>query len=547
MSDFDYHISIGGGAAGLTAASGAAQPGSKNSQLEEVIEGIAQEPDLKGERLLVDHALEPCTIVIFGASGDLAVRKLLPALYRLYLLGGLPAPFTILGCSRTKMTDDDWRARAKQAAADSAGSSGSRWNVFSSNLFYRELEYDDPGAFDRLAAVVRDLDHSRGTGGNRIFYLALPPTLYETVARHLGHAGLSAEKKEGSGWSRLVVEKPFGRDLQTAIALDRGLHEHFQEHQIFRIDHYLAKETVQNILMFRFANALFEPVWNRTYIDSVTITAAETLGVEHRAGFYEQAGVLRDMFQNHMMQLFALTAMEPPSVFEAERVRDEKAKLYRALRPFPVDRLDDFLVLGQYRRGTLEGEPVPAYREEPGVHERSLTPTFAMMKVFVDNWRWQGVPFFITSGKRLAEKRTEIVIQFKEVPHSVFRSVLGEHISANRLILGIYPEEKITLTFQTKSPGAQVRLRSVTMDFSYHQGYTGPILEAYEKVLLDCMLGDQMLFWRQDGVELCWSFLTPVLWGCETCTNRAGMLLPYEAGTWGPEAAQRLTNQPQRR
>lgn len=518
----------------------------KNGKLEAVIEGIAQELGLGNDKRLVDAVLEPCIIVIIGASGDLAGRKLLPALFSLYLQGGLPTPITILGCSRTKMRDEVWRAKAKEAARDSAGFNGARWDAFSANLFYRELEYEEPESFDRLAGFVRDLDHSRGTWGNRVFYLAIPPTLYETTAQNLGNAGLSAEKKEGLGWSRIVVEKPFGRDLQTAIALDRGLHEHFQEHQIFRIDHYLAKETVQNILMFRFANALFEPVWNRTYIDSVTITAAETLGVEHRAGYYEQAGVLRDMFQNHMMQLFALTAMEPPSVFEAERVRDEKAKLYRALRPFPVDRLEDFLILGQYGRGTLDGKEVPAYREEPGVNSGSLTPTFATMKVFVDNWRWQGVPFFITSGKRLAEKLTEIAIQFKEVPHSVFRSVLGEHILANRLILGIYPEEKIALTFQTKNPGAQVRLRSVTMDFSYHQGYQGPVLDAYEKVLLDCMLGDQMLFWRQDGVELCWSFLTPVLWGCETCTNRAEMLLPYDAGTRGPEAAQRLMNQQQR-
>jgi glucose-6-phosphate 1-dehydrogenase len=519
----------------------------KNGKLEAVIEGIAQELGLVNNKRLVDNILEPCIIVIIGASGDLTNRKLLPALFRLYLQGGLPTPFTILGCSRTKMADEDWRARAKAAAVDSGAFDESRWATFSANLFYRELEYEDPGSFHRLAGFVRDLDHSRRTGGNRVFYLAIPPTLYETTAQNLGRAGLSAEKKEELGWSRLVVEKPFGHDLQTAIALDRNLHEYFQEHQIFRIDHYLAKETVQNILMFRFANALFEPVWNRTYIDSVTITAAETLGVEHRAGYYEQAGVLRDMFQNHMMQLFALTAIEPPSVFEAERVRDEKAKLYRALRPFPVDRLEDFLALGQYAGGTLDRKEVSAYREEPGVNPESLTPTFAMMKVFVDNWRWQGVPFFITSGKRLAEKRTEIVIQFKEVPHSVFRSVLGEHISANRLVLGIYPEEKIALTFQTKNPGARVRLRSVTMDFFYHQGYEGPVLDAYEKVLLDCMLGDQMLFWRQDGVELCWSFLTPVLWGCETCTNRAEMLLPYEAGTWGPEAAQRLMTPLQRR
>jgi len=514
----------------------------KNSKLEAVIEGIAQELGLASDKRLVDDILEPCLIVILGASGDLAGRKLLPALFSLYLQRGLPTPFTILGCSRTKMSVEDWRARAKQAVVDSSGFNESRWNAFSANLFYCELEYDEPNSFDRLARVVLDLDQARGTGGNRIFYLAIPPSLYETTAQNIGKAGLSAEKKEGLGWSRIVVEKPFGRDLETAIALDRRLHEHFTEHQIFRIDHYLAKETVQNILMFRFANALFEPVWNRTYIDSVTVTAAETLGVEHRAGYYEQTGVLRDMFQNHMMQLFALTAMEPPSIFEAERVRDEKAKLYRALRPFPVDRLEDFLVLGQYGRGTLDGKEVPAYREEPDVSPDSLTPTFALMKVFVDNWRWQGVPFFITSGKRLAEKVTEIVIRFKEVPHSMFRAVLGEHISANRLILGIYPEEKIALTFQTKHPGAQVRLRSVTMDFSYHQGYTGPVVDAYEKVLLDCMVGDQMLFWRQDGVELCWSFLTPILWGCETCTNRAKMLLPYDAGTGGPEAAQRLMN-----
>jgi glucose-6-phosphate 1-dehydrogenase len=356
----------------------------------------------------------------------------------------------------------------------------------------------------------------------------------------LGESDLAVEGENGKGWSRIVVEKPFGRDLDTAIDLDQSLHDYFGEHQIFRIDHYLAKETVQSILMFRFANAIFEPIWNRRYIDRVSITASETLGVEHRAGYYEEAGVLRDMFQNHMMQLLALTAMDPPSLFEADRVRDEKIRVYRALRPFPVKDLQSHLVLGQYGAGMIDGKRVPAYRYEPGVRPDSLTPTFAMMKIFLDNWRWQGVPFYLTSGTRLARKVTEIAIQFKEVPHSMFRLTLGEPIQANRLVLGIYPDEKISLTFQTKSPGARVCLRSVTMDFHYHQNYSGPVLEAYEKVLLDCMLGDQMLFWRQDGVELCWSFLTPLLRECETCSDRSEMLFPYESGTWGPKAVEEL-------
>lgn len=485
--------------------------------------------------------LEPCTVVIIGASGDLAGRKLLPSLFRLYREGGLPEAFAIVGCSRTKWDDEKFRAEARDDVMASGNMDEAQWNTFGANLFYRDIEYDAPASFERLAGFLLDLDKNKGTKGNRIFYLAIPPTLYEIAAQMLGQSGLSLDKKDGLGWSRIVVEKPFGRDLQTAISLDQRLHTHFQEHQIFRIDHYLAKETVQNVLMFRFANAIFEPIWNRTYIDSVSITAAETLGVEHRAGYYEEAGVLRDMFQNHMMQLFALTAMEPPSVFEAERVRDEKAKLYRALRPFPVQRINDHIVLGQYGLGSIDGKKVRAYREEPGVNPESLTPTFAMISIFVDNWRWHGVPFFLTSGKRLLKKVTEITIQFKEVPHSLFRNVLGERILANRLVLGIYPEEKISMTFQAKKPGARLCLRSVTMDFAYNQGYSGPSLDAYEKVLLDCMAGDQMLFWREDGVELCWSFLTPILQECEACDGRAEMLLPYEAGSWGPEAAAKLS------
>ncbi len=489
---------------------------------------------------LLEGRPDPCTIVIVGASGDLTARKVIPALYDLFLNGGLPDPFLVVGCARTDMNDEVFRQKMKSALVSFGPLDDSQWRRFSDRLHYRALEYRALDSFAALANSLKALDKKHGTRGNRIFYLAIPPTLYKSTAQRFGQAGLSATKGDDHGWSRIVVEKPFGQDLETAVDLDRSLHERFQEHQIYRIDHYLAKETVQNILMFRFANAIFEPIWNRRYIDHVRITAAESIGVEHRAGYYEQAGVLRDMFQNHMMQLLSLIAMEPPSLFEANRVRDEKAKVYRTLRPFPVGNLQRYLVLGQYGAGTIRGKRVPAYRDEPGVSTDSVMPTFAMMKIFLDNWRWQGVPFFLTSGKRMTEKITRITIQFKEVPHSLFRQVLGEEITANQLILGIHPDEKMTLTFQTKNPGARVCLRSVTMDFHYHQNYTGPLLEAYEKVLLDVMLGDHMLFWRQDSVELCWSFLTPILRQCESCGDRAEMLLPYDAGTWGPRAVREL-------
>ena len=499
-------------------------------------------PDLRVpfDSCLIEGTSDPCTIVIVGASGDLTARKIVPALFNLYLNGGLPDPFLVVGCARTELNHQAFRDRMKNALKSANILDVQKWQGFSTSLYYKSIDYDELASFTALARFLRDLDKKSGTGGNRVFYLAIPPSLYKSTAQMLGKADLSVEDNKGNNWTRIVVEKPFGRDLDTAIDLDRSLHEHFQEHQIFRIDHYLAKETVQNILMFRFANAIFEPIWNRRYIAHVNITAAETLGVEHRSGYYDQAGVLRDMFQNHMMQLLSLTAMEPPSLFEADRVRDEKVKVYRTIRPFPTSNLQDYLLLGQYGAGTLNGKRVPAYRDEPGIDPESLTPTFAMMKVFLDSWRWQGVPFYLTSGKRLAKKLTEITIQFKEVPHSLFRQTLGEYITANRLILSIYPDEKISLTFQTKNPGARVCLRSVTMDFHYHQNYTGPMLDAYEKVLLDCMLGDHMLFWRQDGVELCWSFLTPILRECETCGDRREMLLPYDSGTWGPKAVRAL-------
>ncbi|MBW2608907.1 MAG: glucose-6-phosphate dehydrogenase [Deltaproteobacteria bacterium] len=503
-----------------------------------IVEESGLDMDIAPESCLLEGMADPCTIVILGASGDLTVRKVIPALYMLFKNKGLSKDFLVVGCARTELGDDGFRDKMRAAINEDESVDNSSWQEFASHLYYRSIIYDDLSTFKDLKISLDELDKTYKTGGNRIFYLAIPPTLYSSTAQMLGKVGLSKEK-EGV-WSRIVVEKPFGRDLDTAVELDRTIHEYFKEHQIFRIDHYLAKETVQNILMFRFSNAIFEPVWNRRYIDHVSITTAESLGVEHRAGYYEQAGVLRDMFQNHMMQILALTAMEPPSLFEADRVRDEKVKVYRSLRPFPVDRLQDYLVLGQYGAGAIDGKRVPAYRDEPGVSPDSLIPTFAMLKVYLDNWRWQGVPFYLTSGKRLKRKLTEIAIQFKEVPHSMFRQTLGEHISANRLILGIYPDERITLTFQTKNPGAKVCLRSVTMDFHYDQSYEGPEFDAYEKVLLDCMLGDHMLFWRQDGVELCWSFLTPILQECETCGERREMLMPYEAGSEGPHAVKKL-------
>jgi glucose-6-phosphate 1-dehydrogenase len=482
---------------------------------------------------------EACTIVIFGASGDLTARKLLPALFNLFLNDSLPDPFSIVGCSRTALNDEEFRAKLKAACTEAGFKECTRWQEFAANLHYFPVTYDSQPAYVELAAFLQELDQQNNTKGNTIFYLAVPPTLYPVIAEQIGRAGLAAEKSDSRGWSRMVVEKPFGSDLQTALELDRTLHASFREQQIFRIDHYLAKETVQNILMLRFANAIFEPLWNRNHIDYVGIIACEKLGVEHRAGYYEQAGVIRDMFQNHLMQLLALTAMEPPSLFEADRVQDEKVKIFRSLKPYSAAAMADNLLLGQYGSGTIDGKIVPAYRQEPDVSPESMTPTFAALRLFIDNWRWRNVPFYVISGKRLLQKVSKIVVQFKNVPHSMFRDVLDEHIVANRLILGIFPQEKISLTFQTKVPGSRSCLRSVTMDFKYDQNFSGPALGAYEKVLLDCIQGDHMLFWRKDGVELTWSFLTPILSACETCADRENQLHQYESGSWGPDAAQK--------
>jgi len=512
----------------------------QNSKL--VTTATVSTPDLGSDRAncLTVEPGDPCTLVILGATGDLTARKLMPAIFNLYRERGLPRRYQIVGCGRTKLSSEAFRDRIEKALKRADILDQSYWPTFANAIHYQAIEYDDLQSYLSLKDTLSELDVKYNTRGNRIFYVALPPELYRPVARRIGQAGLSIENDKDQGWCRLVIEKPFGTNLSTARELDHSLHSHFKEHQIYRIDHYLAKETVQNLLMFRFANSLFEPIWNRRYVDYIDIVATETLGVEHRAGYYEPAGVLRDMFQNHMMQFLALTAMEPPSRFEADVVRDETVKVFRALRPFDLERIQKHLTLGQYAAGAVNREPARAYREEPGVKAGSLTPTFAKMKVFLDNWRWQGVPFYLTSGKRMAEKITEIVIQFKRVPHSMFRRTLDEAISANRLTMGIYPDEKIVLTFQTKNPGAAMCLRTVTMDFEYQQNYTGPVLDAYEKVLIDCMLGDQMLFWRQDSIEKSWSFLTPVLNECEGCDDRTDRLHFYEAGSSGPVEAQAL-------
>jgi len=478
---------------------------------------------------------KPCCLVIFGVSGDLAMRKLLPSLYRLYISGMLPERFFILGTGRRDIGTERLRETMLAAVRDSMPGTFDQkaWDAFSAMLYHSAFDYSDIAAYGpKLRDVLPALEKKHGTMGSRIFYLSVPPTVYEDVIRNLGTAGLAREE---TGSSRIVIEKPFGRDLDSAHKLSMVLRAHFQERQVFRIDHYLAKETVQNILMLRFANSIFEPLWNRQYVDHVQITAAETLGVEHRSGYYEQSGVLRDMFQNHMFQLLGVIAMEAPPAFEADLVRDEKIKVFRSIRPFPLDRLNDQVVIGQYDKGLIQGAPVIGYREEQGVSGRSATPTFAALKVFIDNWRWNDVPFYLRSGKKLAARKTEIAIYFKPVPHSLFPSTVGGPIDPDTLVLRVQPDEGMSLTYQIKSPGSKICLDPVVMDYTYPPGME---LDAYEWVLLDCMLGDHMLFTRQDEVEQTWSLLTPVIERLET--GSTGEIPHYAAGSSGPVEALRL-------
>ena len=477
-----------------------------------------------------DATLDPFLIVIFGASGDLTARKLMPSLYSLFVRGRLPASFAVLGAARTPLDTAAFRERMEAAVRAAGETDMGQWPAFGERLAYCRLEYGNAAAYTALEREMRGVEQRFATGGNRLFYLATPPAVHGPVAQGLGAAGLSREGAGISGWRRLVVEKPFGHDLASAGALDRDIKQGFCEEQVYRIDHYLAKDTVQNVLMLRFANTIFEPLWNRGFIDYVGIVAAESIGVGHRAGYYDRSGVLRDMFQNHMMQLLALTAMEPPPHFGSEQVEDEKIKVFRALRPLGGRHVHDHVVLGRYTAaGSLAG-----YRDEPGVAPDSRTPTFAALRLFIDNWRWQGVPFYLVSGKRLPSKETRIVIQFKAVPHSLFHGILSAPVAANRLQIGIYPEEKITLGFSAKGRGTALCLTPVDMEYRY-PGLAAPV-DAYEKVLMDCLTGDRMLFWSQRGLELSWSFFEPILRECDSGPDCV-LVQPYAAGTPGPAAA----------
>jgi glucose-6-phosphate 1-dehydrogenase len=480
---------------------------------------------------------DPCAIVMFGASGDLARRKLLPALYDLSYHACLAPRFRLLGFARTHMSDDDFRQKAGESLpkGNEEGADENQKGEFLKQLQYFTGDYDDPEAYRRLAQRLGDLDGEGQLGGNRLFYLATPPEVYPHVVEQLKNAGLTKPKAEKS-WTRIIIEKPFGRDQASARELNRKVLAAFDESQVYRIDHYLGKETVQNMLVFRFGNGIFEPLWSRNYVDSIQITAAESLGVERRAAFYETAGALRDMIQSHVLQLTSLVAMEAPAKFDATSVRNEKIKVLQSMRPFTKETLWKSVVRGQYGPGQVNGKPVSGYRQEPGVKPDSATETFVALKLYVDNWRWSGVPFYLRTGKRLARPLTEVAIQFKSAPHMVFR---GEDQETNSLILNIQPDEGISLSFGAKAPGAQMHIRPVTMDFKYKDAFGTSTRPAYATLINDCIRGDATLFDRADSVEAAWALVDPIL---EAWQSASPPPFPnYPAGSEGPRAADDLT------
>ena len=479
----------------------------------------------------------PCGLIVFGASGDLVHRKLLPSVFELFRRDLLNENFYFLGCGRTSISDERYRADVETAIRQSLPAvSNETLSRFVGSFYYVTGDYNDPSLYRDISTRLQAIEAKHNVNGSRIFYLAVPPLLYGTIVEGLGQAGLSCPGP-GCRNIRLVVEKPFGRDLESAVELNQIVQRHFAEGQIYRTDHYLGKETVQNIMMLRFANAIFEPVWNRNFIDNIQITAAESVGVEHRGGYYDGAGAMRDVFQNHLLGMLSLVAMEPPASFEADHIRDEKVKLLRCIRPLDSQSAITDFVRGQYVSGMVEGKPVPGYRQEPQVDPNSTTETFIAAKLFIDNWRWQDVPFYLRAGKRLAAKDSEIAITFKKVPHSMFVSVGLPDFPPNVLVMQIQPQEGISLSFQAKRPGSKVCIGTLRMQFKYSEVFGGEPPEAYQRLLLDCMLGDQTLFTRQDEVEVCWRLLEPVL---QTWQQRSSVPYEYKAGSESFPQADRL-------
>ncbi len=493
-------------------------------------------------------AAEPFTLVIFGASGDLTRRKLMPAVFKLHHEGLLPGAFRIVGFARTEMSDDEFRAQMRDALHEFSRVEldAAEWEAFAARLHYhRAADYEAPAAYQSLAERLGELGGQDGAPGNCLFYLALQPMLFGPICERLHAAGLSRKGERHGPWSRVIVEKPFGRDLASAYELTERIQAAFAEEQIFRIDHYLGKETVQNILVLRFANSIFEPIWNSRHVDHVQITMSETVGVEGRGHYYDSSGALRDMVQNHMMHLLCLVAMEPPVSLDPDAVRDEKVQVLRSLRPLTCACACDNVVLGQYTAGRMHGDPVPGYREEGGTASDSTTETFVAIKAFIDNWRWSGVPFYMRTGKRMPSRITEIGIHFKSVPSVLFNAPGMPPVESNVLRLRLQPNEGIAMRFQVKVPGHETRLQPLMMDFDYASSFGEESPEAYERLLLDAAMGDSTLFTRSDEVEAAWAFVEPIM--AAVCADREASLCPYPAGTWGPKEADALIESDGRR
>ena len=484
---------------------------------------------------------ENCILVIFGSSGDLTKRKLVPALFDLYRLDVLPKRFSVLGVGRSKLTNNKFRDRMVKSVNEFSkydSPDPKQVETFVKLFHYISIDIARGDDFTKLKSKLESLDTKNKYGGNYIYYLAVPPDTYEPIIQRLGSQGLQKENSSLSNWRRLVIEKPFGYDLASALILIKNTRKVFHEDQIYRIDHYLGKETVQNFLVFRFANGIFEPLWNRNYIHHVEVTAAEDIGIENRGKYYETSGALRDMVQNHLLQVLGVIAMESPSSFDSTAVRNETIKVFQSLRKIRPEEVSQFIVRGQYTASVIDGKIIPGYRNEKDVFKVSRTETFAAMKVFVDNWRWGGVPFYIRAGKRLPTRVTEVVIHFKKTPHFLFSEESKHSAGANQLILRIQPNEGIVMKFGLKIPGSGYRIQNVNMDFHYSELADIRIPSAYERLLLDCMLGDPTLYARGDAVEACWKFVDPVLQ--EWKSNPELKVYGYPAGTWGPKEANTL-------